>query len=83
MLATILRNSELGVKFPAEMRMNLCLLLSELGKESLKTVGGQDRSAEVGKVRRETKDLLDATATSSESLALAAAERRALQAWES
>ena len=83
MLVTILKNAEPNQKFPAEMRMNLCVLLAELGKESLKSAGGQDRSAEVERVRHATKGLLEAAASSAESLPLASAARKALHAWES
>lgn len=81
MLIIILKNAEPSQKFPAEMRMNLCSLLAELGKDSLKTVGGKDMSAESGTVRLATKDLLESAAGSAESMALASAARKALLAW--
>lgn len=75
MLADIIINTD--HKFPIELRANLCSLLGELGKESLK--GGRER--EVEKFRAATRPGLEAARVTPDSLVLSAAAKKALELW--
>ncbi|KAL5529049.1 hypothetical protein ACEPAG_5023 [Sanghuangporus baumii] len=77
-LAMILRNPD--GRFPPELRANLCQLLGELGRESLKTGSGR-RDVEVERVRAATRSTLEAIQSTPDSLVLSVAARKALEAW--
>lgn len=76
MLVTILKNTE--KKFPAELRANVCSLLAEIGRESLKKEGG-GREREVELVRSSTRSELETPQT--ENLVLSVATRKTIEAW--
>lgn len=77
-LAMILKNPD--GRFRPELRANLCQLLVELGRESLKAAEG-GREVEVERVRSATRPMLEALESTPDSLALSAAARKVLQAW--
>ncbi|KAL5511837.1 hypothetical protein ACEPAH_5055 [Sanghuangporus vaninii] len=76
--AMILKNPDR--RFPPELRANLCRLLGELGRESLKT-GSGGREVEVERVRAATQSTLEAIQSTPDSLVLNFAARKALEAW--
>lgn len=67
-------------KFPAELRANLCQLLGEIGRESLKAESG-GREVEVESVRLATRQALESTQRTPDNLSLSAAARKALEKW--
>ena len=76
MLVAIIADNNL----PVELRANLCPLLGELGKESLKAeANGRER--EVEKVRAATKPGLEAARSTPDSLVLSATAKKALELW--
>jgi len=82
MLLTILTNADPITTFPAELRANLCALLAELGKESLKAEGAPvGREQEVEKVRTATRALLEQTQKDPENMVLSSAARKVLEGW--
>lgn len=78
MLVDIIINAD--HKFPIELRANLCVLLAELGKESLKAASG-GREREVEKFRAATRPGLEAARVTPDSLVLSAAAKNALELW--
>ena len=77
-LVDILTNVE--GKYPAELRANLCQLLGEVGRESLKAES-KGRGEQVEAVRSATRATLESIRGSPDSFSLSAAARKALENW--
>ncbi|EJD06025.1 uncharacterized protein FOMMEDRAFT_104451 [Fomitiporia mediterranea MF3/22] len=77
-LVSILQNLE--GRIPAELRANLCQLLGEIGRDSLKTES-LEHHEKVEQVRQASRDMLQSLKGSPDSLALSAAAGKALDSW--
>lgn len=78
-IISVLKNED--NRYQAEIRLNTCNLLAQAGKGEGANHGSTSQK-EMERLKESLKTALSAIASSSESLALSAASRSALEAWK-